>query len=52
VLSYTNMHPELLPGGISRLVGDRRIANAAISTCYARTSVYPNGTYWVGVLLY
>jgi len=52
VLSYTNMHPEILPPGIAHIVGDRHIATAAISTCYARTSAYPNGTYWVGVLLY
>jgi len=52
VLSYTNMHPEILPANLAHIVGDRHIANAAISTCYARTSAYPNGTYWVGVLLY
>lgn len=52
VLSYTNMHPEILPAGISHMVGDRRISNVAIGTCYARTSAYPNGTYWVGILLY
>ena len=52
VLSYTNMHPEVLPGGISRIVGDHRITTASVSACYARTSEYPNGVYWVGVLLY
>jgi uncharacterized protein YkwD len=52
VFSYTNMHPEILPAGIAHIIGDRRVSNAAIGTCYARTSAYPNGTYWVGVLLY
>jgi len=52
VLSYTNMHPEVLPAGISRIVGDHRITSAAVSACYARTSEYPNGVYWVGVLFY
>jgi uncharacterized protein YkwD len=52
VLSYTNMHPEVLPAGIAHIVGDRRVTSAAISACYARTTAYPNGTYWVGVLLY
>jgi uncharacterized protein YkwD len=52
VLSYTDLHPEVLPAGISRIVADRRITNASVSACYARTSEYPNGAYWVGVLLY
>lgn len=52
VLSYTNMHPEILPAGIARFVGDRHISDASISACYARTSAYPNGAYWVGILLY
>jgi uncharacterized protein YkwD len=52
VLSYSNMHPEILPAGISRIVADHRITNASVSACYARTSEYPNGAYWVGVLLY
>jgi uncharacterized protein YkwD len=52
VFSYTNMHPEILPADISRIVADRRITNASVSSCYARTNAYPNGVYWVGVLLY
>ena len=52
VLTYTNMHPEILPAGISRLVADRRVTNVSVSACYARTNAYPNGAYWVGVLLY
>jgi uncharacterized protein YkwD len=52
VVSYTNTHPELLPAGISRFVADHRVTNVSISSCYARTSAFPNGTYWVGVLLY
>jgi uncharacterized protein YkwD len=52
VLSYTNMHPEILPSGTNRLLADRRYSQAAVSVCYARTSAFPNGNYWVGVLLY
>jgi uncharacterized protein YkwD len=52
VLSYTNLHPEILPASASHLVADRRITNVSVSACYARTNSYPNGAYWVGVLLY
>jgi uncharacterized protein YkwD len=52
VLSYTNMHPEILPSGTNRLLADRRYTQAAVGVCYARTSAFPNGNYWVGVLLY
>ena len=52
VISYTNMHPEILPTGVSRIVADHRITSASVSACYARTNAYPNGAYWVGVLLY
>jgi hypothetical protein len=52
VISYTNMHPEVLPDAATRLVSDRHLRNMAVSTCYARTSTYPTGVYWVGLLFY
>jgi uncharacterized protein YkwD len=52
VISYTNMHPEVLPETANRLIGDRHLRNVAVGTCYARTSTYPTGVYWVGLLFY
>jgi uncharacterized protein YkwD len=52
VVSYTNMHPEVLPEAAHRLVGDRHLKNVSVSACYARTATYPTGVYWVGLLFY
>jgi uncharacterized protein YkwD len=52
VVSYTNMHPEVLPDAAARLVTDRRLRSVAVSACYARTATYPSGVYWVGLLFY
>jgi uncharacterized protein YkwD len=52
VISYTNMHPEVLPESATRLVNDRHLRSMAVSTCYARTPTYPTGVYWVGLLFY
>lgn len=52
LVSYTNMHPEILPEAANRLVGDRHLKNVSVSACYARTATYPTGVYWVGLLFY
>jgi len=52
LISYANAHPELLPAYAQRLITDRRIHNVAVAACYARTSTYPNGVYWVSLLFY
>jgi uncharacterized protein YkwD len=52
VVSYTNMHPEVLPAGATKMVENRGFKNVAVGTCYARTNKYPSGVYWVGLLLY
>ena len=52
VVSYTNMHPEVLPAAASRSIQDRNLKNVAVGTCYARTDTYPSGVYWVGLLFY
>lgn len=52
VVSYTNMHPEVLPASATRMVENRNFKNVAVGACYARTDTYPSGVYWVGLLLY
>lgn len=52
VLSYTNLRPDILPASATRLVENQNLQNLAVSTCFARTSTYPSGVYWVGMLFY
>jgi uncharacterized protein YkwD len=52
VVSYTNMHPEVLPASAVKVIGNRDIRNVAVGVCYARTNTYPSGVYWVGLALY
>jgi uncharacterized protein YkwD len=52
LVSYTNMHPEVLPAGANKMIENRTFRNVAIGTCYARTDTYPSGVYWVGLMLY
>jgi len=52
VVSYTNMHPEVLPASATKVIGNRDIKNVAVGACYARTDTYPSGVYWVGLELY
>jgi uncharacterized protein YkwD len=52
VLSYTNMHPEVLPASANHLIGDHNLTNVAVGACFARTGTYPGGVYWVGLVFY
>jgi hypothetical protein len=52
VITYTNAHPELLPGHANRLITDRHIHSVSVAACYARTNTYPNGVYWVSLVFY
>ena len=52
VLSYTNIHPEVLPASANHLIGDRNLKNVAVGACFARTGTYPGGVYWVGLVFY
>ena len=52
LVSYTNMHPEVLPAGANKMIENRGFKNVAIGVCYARTDTYPSGVYWVGLELY
>jgi uncharacterized protein YkwD len=52
VVSFTNMHPETLPAGATRLAQDRRTTHVSVGACFAGSERYPGGTYWVGLLFY
>ncbi len=47
VLTYTSLHPEVVPGGGARAVAGRDLRSFSIGVCYARTPSYPSGAYWI-----
>jgi len=51
LLRYTTMQPETLPAGAAQAIGDRGLRAFSVGTCYARSSAYPNGAYWVVLTL-
>jgi uncharacterized protein YkwD len=51
VLSYTSLHPETLPNGASPTISDHNLHDFSVGACYARTSTYPTGVYWVVLTL-
>jgi uncharacterized protein YkwD len=52
VLTYTNVQPQNLPATANRIVADRHLRNFSVGTCFARSSSYPNGVYWVALIFY
>lgn len=52
LLRYTSDQLQLLPANAPKAVGDREVHAFAVGSCYARTASYPNGVYWVALLLY
>src|ERR1700676_2762662 len=52
IITYTQRHPEMLPQGALRMLRDPGDRQCAVGACYARSAAYPNGTYWVAILLY
>jgi uncharacterized protein YkwD len=47
VLTYTSLHPQVLPGGAAHAVAGRDLRSFSIGVCYARTPSYPTGAYWM-----
>ena len=47
VLTYTSLHPETLPGNASHILSGHNLRSFSVGACYARTSTYPTGVYWV-----
>jgi len=52
VITYTQSHPEILPQAALRMLRDPGVRQFAVGACYARSAAYPNGTYWLAILLY
>jgi uncharacterized protein YkwD len=50
-LRYTAEQPEILPVAAAQAIEDRTVHTFSVGTCYARTDSYPNGVYWVTLVL-
>jgi uncharacterized protein YkwD len=51
ILRYTTAQPEILPSAAEKAIDDRTLRAFSVGTCYARTNTYPNGVYWVTLVL-
>jgi uncharacterized protein YkwD len=51
IVRYTTAQPEILPDAAAKAIEDRALHNFSVGTCYARGSSYPNGVYWVTLVL-
>ena len=47
VLTYTSLHPEILPEQASHAVRSPNLRSFSIGACYARTQTYPTGVHWI-----
>jgi uncharacterized protein YkwD len=52
LVRYTSMRPETLPQETARPIRDAVAHAFAIGTCYAHSNTYPNGAYWIVLLVY
>jgi uncharacterized protein YkwD len=51
MIRYTTAQPEELPSAAAKAIEDRAVHTFSVGTCYARTDSYPNGVYWVTLVL-
>ena len=47
VLTFTSLHPEILPAEASHMLSRNNLRSFSVGACYARTATYPTGVYWV-----
>lgn len=51
VVTYTSLHPEILPSSAGGALAARNLRSYSIGACYARTETYATGVYWVVLAL-
>ena len=51
VLTYTSLHPDVLPDGTTHAITSRYLRSFSVGACYARTNTYPTGVYWIVLTL-
>ena len=51
IIRYTANSPSDLPDGMEKVLNDPAVGSFSVGVCYGRTSTYPNGIYWVFLVL-
>lgn len=51
VLTYTSLHPEMLPAEASHAIRGPNLHSFSVGVCDARTDTYPTGVHWIVVTL-
>lgn len=51
VLTYTSLHPEILPNGATHALSNPNLQRFSIGACYGRTETYSTGVYWLVLTL-
>lgn len=51
IVRYTAVSPSDLPSGMEKALNDAGLSSFSIGVCFGRTNTYPNGIYWVFLLL-
>lgn len=52
VIRYTTIEPQSLPASAMKALLDPGVHGYSVGSCYGRSSGYPNGAYWMVLLLY
>jgi len=47
VLTYTSLHPEVLPHQAFHAIRSPNLRSFSVGSCYARTETYPTGVHWI-----
>lgn len=51
VLTYTSLHPDVLPAEASHAIRGPNLHSFSVGACDARTDTYPTGVHWIVVTL-
>jgi hypothetical protein len=52
VITFTMTEPDKLPADVTRFRSDDRFTSYGVSACFERSQTYPNGVYWVVMVLF
>jgi uncharacterized protein YkwD len=50
--TFTAADPRTLPPSVENAGGDPKINSISVGVCFGRSKTYPDGTYWVAIMLY
>ena len=51
IVRYTAITPSDLPNGMEKVLNDAGLSSFSVGVCFGRTNTYPNGIYWVFLVL-